>query len=215
MKTKKKAKDVIDPIVERSGDVAVEAETLADHVESEKLESSSSDTETNEQESLDPEQEKHQELIRLQTELASTRDQLLRQAADFQNYRRRVTQERATLVAQGRAQVAERLIDVWDDIKRSTEAAEQADVQASPEIAFITLKDGLKLVYDKFSNEMEKLDITPMQVEGQPFNEAEHDALMQQPAPDGIEPGTVLADVQRGYLMGERVLRHAKVIVAM
>lgn len=151
-------------------------------------------------------------LARLEAELAETKDQLLRQAADFQNYRRRTLQERAQLLDQGRAQVALRMVELLDDLSRSVEAAAQAPEDADP--AFTTLREGVGMVYNKFMDELARLDVHPMDVVGKPFDEWAHEALMQQPAPDGVEPGTILAEIQRGYHMGERVLRHAKVIVA-
>ena len=56
--------------------------------------------------------------------------------------------------------------------------------------------------------------MTPIEAVGKPFDEAEHEAMMQQPAPDDAESGTVLAEIQPGYRLGDRVLRHARVIVA-
>ena len=56
--------------------------------------------------------------------------------------------------------------------------------------------------------------MTPIDAVGKPFDEDEHEAMMQQPAPEGTESGTVLAEIQPGYRLGDRVLRHARVIVA-
>jgi molecular chaperone GrpE len=71
------------------------------------------------------------------------------------------------------------------------------------------------LVYRKFVDALKQLGVEPIEAEGQPFDEQEHEAVLQQPAPDGVAPGTVLSEVQRGYRLGERVIRHARVIVAM
>ncbi len=159
-----------------------------------------------------PEDSPEATLARLEAELADTKDKLLRQAAEFQNYRRRTLQERTQLTDQGRAQVAARMVDVLDDLSRSVEAAEQVDGDVDP--AFENLRQGVRMVYTKFMDELAHLDVHPMDVVGKPFDEWEHEALMQQPAQDGGESGTVLAEIQRGYRIGDRVLRHAKVIVA-
>jgi molecular chaperone GrpE len=186
-----------------------QGETVSQETEEVAGASSGSDSEPN------PEQTSADDMEKLQGELALVKDQFLRQAADFQNYRRRVMQERNQLITQGRAHVAERMVDVLDDLKRSIEAADPAEDEVLPEKALEALKTGLALVYEKFVSELARLDVEAMEVVGQPFNEDEHDALMQQPAPEGVESGTVLAEIQRGYRMGDRILRHAKVIVAM
>lgn len=153
---------------------------------------------------------------RLQQELDLTKDQLLRQVAEFQNVRRRLEKERGQQVQLAQGRVIQPLLDVLDDFRRSLDAAEQVEEQqdetASP--AYLALKEGVSLVYQKFSDELKKLGVEAIPAEGEPFDEHVHEALMQQPAPEGVEPGTVLQELQRGYRMGDRVLRHAKVAVA-
>ncbi|HEY5564008.1 MAG TPA: nucleotide exchange factor GrpE, partial [Rhodothermia bacterium] len=80
--------------------------------------------------------------------------------------------------------------------------------------AFSALHNGLKLVYEKFVSELDRLGIREMSVVGALFDEALHEAILQQPAPEGVAPGTVLGEVQKGYTIGGRVLRHARVVVA-
>lgn len=149
----------------------------------------------------------------LRAELESAQDRFLRQAAEFQNYRRRTEQEKAGLVELGKRMVVGQLLDVWDDFSRSLEAAEEAEEERT-EGAFEALKQGVDLVYRKFTQEMERLGVEPIEAVGQPFDENLHDAMMQQPAPEGTPPGVVLRELQRGYRMGDHVLRHSKVIVS-
>ena len=79
---------------------------------------------------------------------------------------------------------------------------------------FEKLKEGVELVYEKFKSELGRLGVEPIEAIGHPFNENEHEALMQQPAPEDTAPGTVIDEIQKGYRMGERVLRHSRVVVA-
>ncbi len=137
-------------------------------------------------------------------------EQLRRTAADFQNFRRRTEQERAKWREEGRAEAVTRFLDVYDDFARVLGAIEDAPTGEVSD----KLHEGIELVFRKFEGEMEKLDVQPIEAVGQPFDVAQHDALMQAEAPEGVAPGTVLEEFQRGYRIGERVLRHSRVKVA-
>lgn len=155
------------------------------------------------------------EVESLKSELESTREQLLRKVAEFQNYRRRTEQEKAGLVAFGQSQVIQQLLDVLDDFERSLGAAEQLEQQASqPSPAYETLRQGVEMIYRKFVNELKRLGVEPIEAVGKPFSEREHEAMMQRPAPEGTPAGIVLDELQKGYRMGDRVLRHSKVVVS-
>lgn len=156
------------------------------------------------------------ELERLRADVAALNEQLLRRAAEFQNYRRRSEAQRADDAHAARAATLAPLLEVFDDLRRSLDAARRAEAADAAEgtPAFEALNQGVELVYRKFETALAGLGVARIEAEGQPFNEAEHEAVMQQPAPDGEAAGTVLAEVQPGYRLGERVLRHARVIVA-
>lgn len=156
------------------------------------------------------------EVEALRAELDAVRDQLLRNAAEFQNYRRRTEQEKALLVDYGKSVAVQKLLDVVDDLERSLEAAGQvAGQEQAAGSAFEALHQGVVLVYRKFMEELKRLGVEPIEAVGQPFDENLHEALMQQQAPEGTSAGTVLQELQRGYRMGDRVLRHSKVTVAL
>jgi molecular chaperone GrpE len=142
-------------------------------------------------------------------------DQLLRRAAEFQNYRRRTQEDLATASSRGRAEVAERMTEVLDDLRRTREAAEQA---ASGEGGgggplYQSLKQGVDLVYKKLEDALSSFGVRPIEAVGQPFDENLHEALMQSES-DEHAPGTVVGEIQKGYMLGDRVLRHAQVVVA-
>ncbi len=151
----------------------------------------------------------------LKAELKETKDRLLRQVAEFQNYRRRTEQEKNNLIRIGKEQVVQQMLEIFDDFTRSMEATKKAEeVDEESGGAYQKLKEGLELMYDKFRNELNRLGVEPIDALGKSFNENEHEALMQQPAADDIEPGTVIEEIQKGYRMGDKVLRHSRVIVA-
>lgn len=158
-----------------------------------------------------------EELARLRTELEAARERLLRQAAEFQNYRRRTEAEKTQSVTLGKSLVVQQLLDVFDDFGRSIEAAKSVGDAPDPAVlpdAFAALRQGVELVYGKLRGELDRLGVEQLDVVGHRFDESEHEALMQQPATEGQEPGVVVAELQKGYRMGDRVLRHAKVIVS-
>jgi molecular chaperone GrpE len=150
----------------------------------------------------------------LRAEVDDLRDQLLRRAAEFQNYRRRTEADRADAVQRGREDVLLPVLDVYDDLRRSLDAARRVAHQDAASASFDALSQGVELVYRKFEGILDKLGVTAIETSGVPFNVDEHEAVLQQPAPDGAASGTVLAEVQPGYRLGDRVLRHARVIVA-
>lgn len=155
------------------------------------------------------------DVSRLQTENNDLQEQLLRRAAEFQNYRRRSESDRRLAEQRGRDAVLTPFLDVIDDFRRSLEASQQAAEQAeSTSPAFDALLQGVELVYQKFEDALSRLGVEHIQAQGEPFDENVHEAVMQQPAPEGTAPGTVLAELQPGYRQGDRIIRHARVIVA-
>lgn len=153
------------------------------------------------------------EIEALKEEREEINERLLRMAAELQNFRRRAEEEKGRLITSSKARAVEPMLEVLDDFERTLEAAEQLDAEEDTEKAYRSLKEGVELVFQKFKDELARLGVEPIEAEGQPFDEKEHEAMMQEPAPDDVEPGTVLREVQKGYRLDDRVLRHSKVIV--
>jgi molecular chaperone GrpE len=167
-------------------------------------------------EAIDELADRAHEIERLNEELSQATDQLKRQAAEFQNYRRRTEQEKALSVSLGKSLVISSLLDIVDDFERSLEATNKAEAESGdePSPMYQSLKSGVELVHQKLTGELRKLGVEPIEAVGQPFDEELHEAMMQQPAAEGQEVGIVLTEIQRGYRMGDRILRHARVIVS-
>lgn len=161
-----------------------------------------------------PEPSAESEVERLREENQQLQDKLLRQAAEYQNYRRRSETDRTAAVRRGREDVLLPVLDVFDDLRRSLDAAAQATDDEGESGRVDVLVEGVELVYRKFEAALQKLGVEPIEALGQPFDEGEHEAILQQPAPEGSASGTVLAEIQPGYRLGDRVLRHARVVVA-
>ena len=128
----------------------------------------------------------------------------LRLAADFDNYRKRVAREHAALTERANERLLNELLPVLDDLERALEAA------ASHEEA--KLEEGVKLVHRSFLALLERHGLSEIETNGA-FDPHVHEALLAQPAEDA-EEGSVLQVLQKGYRLGDRVLRPARVIVA-
>jgi molecular chaperone GrpE len=154
------------------------------------------------------------ELASVQKERDEINEKYLRKAAELENFRRRMERENTRRYSAGQVDVVKAMLGVLDDMGRSMDAAEELREKQDAETAYESLRGGVDMVYRKFIDELENLGVERIDAEGEPFDESLHEAMMQQPAPEDVEPGTVLNEVQAGYRMGERVIRHSRVIVA-
>jgi molecular chaperone GrpE len=124
--------------------------------------------------------------------------------ADFENYRKRAAREQERLVAHAHERLVRELLPILDDLERTLEAAERHEEAK--------LVEGVKLVEQSLRRALAKEGLAEIDAEGA-FDPHVHEALLTKPG-DGAEPGSVLEVVQRGYRVGDRVVRPAKVIVA-
>ncbi len=154
-----------------------------------------------------------EEIEELKEERDELNDRLLRKAADLDNFRRRMDREKKRRHEAGKVTVLESMLKVLDDFERSLEAARDLDDSEDAEAAYESLKGGVEMVFRKFQDELQSLGVEPIEAVGEPFDEQLHEAMMRQPS-DEAEPGTVLQEIQKGYTMGDRVLRHSRVVVA-
>jgi molecular chaperone GrpE len=141
--------------------------------------------------------------------LRETRDQLLRRTAELENMRRRHQQEREQLIFDANKRLILDLLSIIDDLERTIEHASEGNEQPSKD----PLMEGVSLIYKNFLKTLERYGVKPMLALGEPFDHAKHDALLEEPRSD-IEPGIVTREIQRGYLLNDNVLRHAKVFVS-
>ena len=124
--------------------------------------------------------------------------------ADFENYRKRNESVRADAFADGRREVAAAMLPVLDNLERAVGAAADSVDEA--------LKNGMELVLKQMTDIYQKMDVTPIDRKGERFDPNLENAVLQGTADEG-EPGTVCQVLQKGYRMGDRVLRHAMVKV--
>ena len=131
-------------------------------------------------------------------------DRLLRLAADFDNYKKRAARERAEYVALANERLLKELLPILDDLERALNAAEQHEEAQ--------LEDGVRLVHRSLASLLEKQGVKEIATDGK-FDPHVHEALLAQPS-DEAEQGDVIDVIQKGYTLGDRVVRPARVIVA-
>lgn len=142
----------------------------------------------------------------LEAERAKLKDQLLRTAADFDNYRKRARKDVELAERKGKEAVLREILPVIDNLERAVAAsADAVDVQA--------VRDGVNMVLKSFEESAARLGIERVESVGQRFDPNLHDAF-QQVETDEVAPGTVVQEYQPGYKMGDKLLRPAMVVVA-
>ncbi len=146
-------------------------------------------------------------------ELLSQRDEYLdlakRTKADFENYRKRMSAEVQAAAGRGKAEVIREVVPVLDDLERAIQAA-GLDPEGDSEDA---LAHGVLLVFRSLRESLVRNGIEAMEPTGERFDPNLHEALSKQPA-DGAEAGTVIETMQKGYRLGEQLIRPARVVVA-
>ena len=165
-----------------------------------------------------PEKEKKETKKELESQLAAARaeaekaraeadaakDRLLRTAAEYDNFRKRSAREQDAAFGNGVAHAVSQILSILDTLEMA-EAAPTADEN---------FKKGVTLTLEKAKAAFEALKVEEIPALGQPFDPAVHNAVMQKAAENGEESGTVLQVFQKGYKLGDKVIRHATVIVA-
>jgi molecular chaperone GrpE len=143
----------------------------------------------------------------LEAEKADFKDRMLRIAAEFENYKKRARKEQTDNEAKVREAVLRDMLEVMDNLERATAATGgAADLQS--------VQQGIALVLRLFAQKLERYDVKPLETKGKPFDPRLHEAISQAPSTES-PPGTVLNELQKGYKIGERLLRPAAVVVAI
>jgi molecular chaperone GrpE len=130
-----------------------------------------------------------------------------RTKADFENFRKRAARDAAAAQERGVVKLAKELLPAVDNLDRALAATQEGQSQDG------TLASGVKLVHAEVLAALGRMGIEPYSPEGEPFDPQRHEAIAQQPV-DGAAPGTIVEVYQQGYLLGEAVIRPARVVVA-
>ena len=145
-------------------------------------------------------------LAAAEEEIAQLKDKYLRQVAEFDNYRKRTLKEKTELILNGGAKVLEALLPVLDDLERAMQNIEKSD-------DVTTLKEGVDLIINKLEKTLHPQGLKKMETVGKEFDTDFHEAVALIPAQEEAQKNHVIDCVQTGYMLNDKVLRHAKVVV--
>ena len=175
--------------------------------------------ETNEEPKVDSEHAKHerkrrherhsdesaQKVQEMGEKLAEMNDKYVRLYSEYENYRKRTNLEKADLIMNGGKEMIKAVLPVVDDMERALQAMDDSE----------GAKEGITLIYNKLMTILSQKGLKPIEAKGQKFDENLHEAVTQFPATEESQKGCVVDVVEKGYYLNEKVLRYAKVVVAI
>ena len=155
---------------------------------------------------LDDEITNEDDLERLQKELDEAKDKYMRLVAEFDNFRKRNAKERIELIATAGRDIVQSLLVVLDDSERADKQMESTDDVKG-------MKEGVLLVFNKMRNALQQKGLKAMDSRNQDFDPDVHEAITEIPAASEDMKGKVIDEVEKGYYLNEKLIRHAKVVV--
>ena len=141
----------------------------------------------------------------LEEKINSLQDSLLRKVAEFENYKRRTENDQLNLLKYTAESFILKVLPVYDDLGRSVDHLSSSNLES--------IKEGLKLVHQKFTKILDEQGVKKLETKGKEFDVDYHEALMQQPSAE-LEPNTIMEEIEAGYLYKDKVIKHAKVVVS-
>ena len=160
----------------------------------------SEETLTEEEKNLDP-------VESLNKQLEEEKGKYLRLYAEFENFRRRNAKERLELIGTASSDVIKDLLPVLDDFQRAIDSNDKID-------DINVVKEGFSILSQKLSKILEAKGLKPIESKGQPFDAELHEAVAQMPTDKASKKGIILDEVEKGYTLNEKIIRHPKVVVA-
>ena len=198
------AKDINIEEEEINEDVSETNETNETNEASDTSETSDTSDTSSSSESSDSSEPKLSPLEKAEKEIEQLKDQYLRARAEFENYRKRTIKEKAELILNGGEKTITAILPVLDDFERAL-----ADTTEDPE----AIKQGMELIFHKFVKTLEGLGVKKIETEDKPFDVDYHEAIAMVPGMGDDKKGMVIDCVQTGYMLNDKVIRHAKVAV--
>ena len=145
-------------------------------------------------------------IAELEQALVELRDKQLRLLAEFENYKKRTLRERHELLSSASKDVLVNLLPVLDDFDRAKKSADDPNTDER-------FSEGVALVYARLYNVLQAQGLKIMESTGQPFDPEWHEAITEIPAPAPDMKGKIIDTVEKGYLLNDKIIRHAKVVV--
>jgi len=188
------------PLENKEMEAANAGTTDSDALEKEGIENQESDKLASEETNIQSEIEK------ARAEAAEWKDKYVRLYAEFENFRSRTSREKIAMVGTASEGLMKDLLPVIDDFERSLKAMETSDEVSS-------LKEGVDLVFHKFTGLLHQKGLKAMETIGKPFDADFHEAITQFPAPDPSQKGMVIDELDKGYSLNDKTIRFARVII--
>lgn len=175
--------------------------------ENKTAEQTSEEQAAQEEKELSEEEKLQKQLEEAQQTIEDQKDKYLRLSAEFDNYRKRTLKEKAELIKNGGEKAISAILPILDDLERALANMQKLDdIQA--------MYDGIDLTHQKFLKTLSQEGLQKMEPVGEAFDTDFHEAIALVPAPEEAQKGKVLDCVQTGYKLNDKVIRHAKVVVA-
>ena len=150
-------------------------------------------------------------LQKMQEDLSTANEKYIRLYAEFDNFRKRTNQEKLTLIDTASERILHRVIPIIDDFERALVSFPKKEAISE---TFVVVQEGIKLIYDKMLHLLEQSGVQPMAVvKGSTFDTELHEAITKTPVTDTQLCGKVVDVIEKGYLLKNKVLRYAKVII--
>ena len=155
---------------------------------------------------VNKEAELEEKIIELTTGLAASNDKYLRLSAEFDNFRKRTLKEKMDLMRNASESVIVSFLPVIDDLERALKAIEISD-------DLETTKEGIILIYNKFKDFTKQNGVAEIEAKGLTLDTDHHEAITKIPAPSEELKGKIVEVVQKGYMLNDKVIRYAKVVI--
>ncbi len=147
-----------------------------------------------------------EKIVDLEADVAEAKDKYIRLYAEFDNYKKRTVKERLDLINTAGRDTISSLLPVIDDFDR---AKKSADDDSTNEV----FTEGVSLVYNKFKGLLESKGVKEMVSTGESFDPELHEAITEIPAPTDEMKGKIIDTIEKGYMLNDKIIRHAKVVV--
>lgn len=156
---------------------------------------------------LSDEETQSDEITRLKEELEKQKKEYLFLMADFDNFRKRTLKEKSEIIKNAGEQVLKGMLPIVDDFERGISASEKTDNAESA-------LEGMRLIYNKLVKYLQQNGVKAFESTGEDFDDSRMEALSVVPATDDDQKNKVIDTIEKGYTINDKVLRHAKVVVA-
>lgn len=207
MSTKENKQAQEDILKEQSEQTVDNTQTGTSEEEAVQASEAEEQIESEEAQELTAEEKLEKELETVKKLVEEQKDKYLRLSAEFDNYRKRTLKEKAELIKNGGEKAITSILPILDDLERALQNMQKSeDVKA--------IYDGVDLIYQKFLKELSHEGLKKMEPIGEAFDTDYHEAIALVPSPSEEQKGKVLDCVQTGYTLNDKVIRHAKVVVA-